>query len=104
MTPRVDLQIPLEIAFDDMPDSCNCMIIDCRSTQEFEISHLKEAINIPLQHLSIELEDFPCKKDDVFFVYCESGNRSGTFTTYLRSLGFSKCRSIAGGLELWGEA
>ena len=47
MTPRVDLQIPLEIAFDDMPDSCNCMIIDCRSTQEFEISHLKEAINNP---------------------------------------------------------
>ena len=69
---------------------------------EFEIAHLEGAINIPLQHLSLLQDSFPCKKDDVFYVYCRTGNRSCTFVTYLRSIGYSNCQSIAGGFELWG--
>ncbi|MDP7005207.1 MAG: rhodanese-like domain-containing protein [Phycisphaerales bacterium] len=104
MIQSIDQQFPLEIEFDDLPSTCECNIIDCRSTQEFESSHLNEAINIPLQHLSIEVDNFPFNKEDTFFIYCNSGNRSRTFATFLRSLGFLKCQSIAGGLELWGDS
>ena len=48
--------------------------------------------------------DLPCNCEDTIYVYCKSGNRSGTFTLYLRSLGYSKCQSIAGGFEEWGES
>ncbi len=92
--------ISLEIEYSQInePDST---FIDCRTKQEFENGHLPNAINLPLQHLSILKDSFPCSKKDTFFVYCKSGNRSYTFVTYLRSLGYSKCQSIVGGYEQW---
>jgi rhodanese-related sulfurtransferase len=91
----------IEVPFNELSINGD-IVIDCRSITEFEIAHLQDAINIPLQHLSLLQDSFPCKKDDVFYVYCRTGNRSCTFVTYLRSIGYSNCQSIAGGFELWG--
>ena len=93
---------PIEIEFASVPESGSCFI-DCRSEDEFEIAHQDEAINVPLQHLSLRLDDFPFQKEDTFYVYCNSGNRSATFVTYLRSIGYEHCQSIAGGFETWGQ-
>lgn len=96
-------EIPIEITFDTLSTLQNPILIDCRTTEEFEEGHLTHAINIPLQHLSLRKDDFPCKCSDAFFVYCKSGNRSETFAVFLRTLGFTKCQSVAGGYESWGE-
>jgi rhodanese-related sulfurtransferase len=93
---------PLETNIEDAK-TIQATFIDCRSAEEFEDSHLVNAINIPLQHLSIRQDTFPCNKGDTFFVYCKTGNRSKTFVTYLRSIGYSNCYSIKGGYENWGE-
>jgi len=95
---------PIEIAFADLHTDGSSPIIDCRSVEEYEKAHLKHAINIPLQHLSIRQDEFPCGKNDEFYVYCRTGNRSSTFVTYLRSIGYSNCQSIAAGFESWGDA
>jgi rhodanese-related sulfurtransferase len=96
------LNNPIEIAYCDLPNSGE-VVIDCRSIDEFEVSHLNNAIHIPLQHLSIQKDSFPCNKDQTFFVYCNTGNRSRTFVTFLRSLGYTNCQSIAEGYEQWGN-
>lgn len=93
---------PLEISYEHIPSSCNALI-DCRTVEEFETAHHESAINIPLQHLSIRLDTFPYEKEDSFFVYCKSGNRSSTFVTYMRSIGYTNCQSITGGFQEWGE-
>ncbi len=93
---------PIEITIEDIANSLG-VIIDCRSSEEYELSHMDNAINIPLQHLSIRQDSFPCRKEDTFFVYCKTGNRSNTFILYLRSIGYSNCQSIAGGFESWRE-
>jgi rhodanese-related sulfurtransferase len=95
--------IPIEISFESLASMQKPLIIDCRTTEEFEEGHLEHAINIPLQHLSLRKDDFPCECSDALYVYCKSGNRSGTFAVYLRTLGFTKCQSIAGGYESWRE-
>ena len=95
--------IPIEIGFSEVSNSENPGIIDCRPQEKYDESHLNGAINIPLQHLSIRADDLPCNKDDVIYVYCRTGNRSSTFATYLRSLGFPKCQSIREGYESWGD-
>ena len=95
---------PIEIAFNDVQTDGSCSIIDCRSAEEFESAHLEHAINIPLQHLSFQKDAFPCGKDDEFYVYCRTGNRSLTFVTYLRSIGYVNCQSILAGFESWGDS
>ncbi|MBT5410042.1 MAG: rhodanese-like domain-containing protein [Phycisphaerae bacterium] len=93
---------PIEIAYEDLPSPCNSFI-DCRAVEEYEIAHYDGAINVPLQHVTICIDSFPYKKEDTFFVYCKSGNRSCTFVTYMRSIGFTNCQSITGGYQEWGQ-
>ncbi len=95
---------PIEIAFADLRKDGSSPVIDCRSVDEYEKAHLKHAINIPLQHLSIRQDEFPRGKDDEFYVYCRTGNRSSTFVTFLRSFGYSNFQSIAAGFESWEDS
>lgn len=104
MQTRADDKFPIEIDFSELPTEINKLIIDCRTQEKFEESHLDGAINIPLQHLSICADHLPCKKDDLIYVYCRTGNRSSTFATYLRSIGFCNCQSIKEGYESWGDS
>ena len=89
--------LPLELSFEEVED--DAVIIDCRKVDEFECGHLNGAQNIPLQHISISKESLPCSEEDKIVVYCRTGNRSLTFATYLRSIGYQHCQSIAGGYE-----
>ena len=95
--------LPIQITYKDALQQQNSVLIDCRTVEEFESGHLEDAINVPLQHLAICIDDLPCNCEDTIYVYCKSGNRSGTFALYLRSLGYTKCQSIEGGFEEWGE-
>jgi len=94
---------PIEIQFEDLPPTGDA-IIDCRSIEEYEVSHLDNSIHIPLQQLSLLQDAFPYTKEDTFYVYCRTGNRSSTFVTYLRSIGYKNCQSIAGGYKRWGNS
>ncbi len=89
--------LPLELSFEEVDE--NAIVIDCRKVDEFEVGHLKGAKNIPLQHISVSKKSLPCSEEDNIIVYCRTGNRSLTFATYLRSIGYKHCQSIAGGYE-----
>lgn len=95
--------LPLEISIDAVKQIDDVIIVDCRTKDEFDNGHVQGACNVPLQHVCIQKEDMPCNQDDAIVVYCRTGNRSFTFATYLRSIGYSQCQSIEGGFETWGE-
>lgn len=66
------------------------IIIDVREPSEYEIDHVKGAINIPPSQMMAgakELEDVP--KDTELVLYCVSGSRSNASMHYLRQLGFT---------------
>lgn len=93
--------LPLELSFDEVDE--NAIVIDCRKVDEFEQGHMIGAQNIPLQHISVSKESLPCTEEDHIVVYCRTGNRSLTFATYLRSIGYNYCQSITGGYEAFED-
>ncbi|MGE3974695.1 MAG: rhodanese-like domain-containing protein [Bdellovibrionales bacterium] len=79
-------------------------LIDVRRPEEFdgELSHIYGA---KLITLGPDLDAFfsAHDKDDEIVFVCRSGARSGRATLQGRSLGFSKCVNLQGGMLLWNE-
>ena len=63
----------------------NYIIIDVRTKEEFDESHLKDALNIPIDEINEEIE---LNKSKTILVYCKSGNRSGMAAEALTDLGY----------------
>ena len=59
-------------------------IIDVRTFAEYDIEHIKGAINIPYT----EIENSLIPDVDILFVYCRSGNRSKIAAEALIDLGY----------------
>jgi len=62
------------------------LLLDVRTKEEYEESHLKGAINIPYDEIN---EDTSLDKKLLIFVYCKSGNRSKIATETLTDLGYN---------------
>ena len=59
------------------------VIIDVRTSGEFQSGHLKGAINIPVNTISQHINDFK-KKGKPVITCCASGMRSGSATDILK--------------------
>lgn len=62
------------------------IIVDVRTKEEYNISHVKDAINIPYDMID---ENIELDKNKNIFVYCKSGNRSKIAYDNLTSLGYT---------------
>lgn len=63
------------------------VLIDVRTEKEFNIMHIKNAINIPVSE--IEARIFTLEQDKNIMVYCSSGTRSKTAIQILNNLGYN---------------
>jgi NADPH-dependent 2,4-dienoyl-CoA reductase/sulfur reductase-like enzyme/rhodanese-related sulfurtransferase len=70
-------------------------IIDVREVNEYDRSHIKGAINIPLSQLRDRLDDFP--KDKPLYLHCRSGQRSYNAVLALQKNGFKDVYNVSGG-------
>lgn len=61
------------------------VIIDVRTKEEYDLGHLKDAINIPYDEIN---ENVDLDKGKLIFVYCKSGNRSRKAYENLIELGY----------------
>ena len=73
------------------------IIIDIRSIDKYNISHIPGAINISEYDLLTNHNRY-LNKVDTYYLYCNLGNRSKKVVSYLCSLGY-KCVNIEGGYE-----
>lgn len=65
------------------------MIIDVRTSGEYELGHVSDSINIPLDVLSDEILKKNIPKDLPIILCCESGGRSSYAFMILQNLGFT---------------
>ena len=89
-------------------------IIDVRSPGEFAEDHLPGAINLPRGVLEFQIHAHPamaCTTSEALAVadrelvlYCLTGGRSALAADSLQALGFTRVRSLAGGLTAWRNA
>lgn len=76
-------------------------VIDVRTPAEYSSGHLPGAINLDVDGGSFDAQIAELPKDDTYFVYCQSGNRSGVATDQLSSLGFTTVYDLQGGIADW---
>lgn len=77
-------------------------IIDVREPNEYQLSHIKGAKNIPLSEFRQRLEEFP--KDHPIYIHCRSAQRSYFVVNELTRLGWKNVFNISGsylGLSLY---
>jgi len=71
------------------------LILDVRTLNEFETSHVKGALHVPLDELRFRREEIPRGKPIV--LYCRSGYRAHLALRILKENGFSDVRNVTGG-------
>jgi sulfur-carrier protein adenylyltransferase/sulfurtransferase len=74
-------------------------IIDVREPEEFAISHLGGALNIPVKELEARISEIP-RAERIAFV-CRSGARSLTASGVAHRLGIEQVLHLEGGLLAW---
>ncbi|MEG1254688.1 CoA-disulfide reductase [Clostridium sp.] len=73
-------------------------ILDVREPMEVEVSHIANAVNIPLNTLRDNLDKLP--KDKTIYVYCQVGLRGYIGCRLLTQHGF-KCKNLDGGYKTY---
>lgn len=83
-----------------MKEEKEYVILDVRTKEEYYDKHIDNAINIPLDEIesSTVLKD----KEQIIFVYCQSGRRSKEASEKLANLGYTNVYDI-GGINTWKE-
>ena len=70
-------------------------IIDIRDNYSYNISHIKNSINIPYYNLLNNYSHY-LNKNNTYYLYCEEGKQSYEISKRLNSFGY-KTKSIEGG-------
>ena len=70
------------------------MIIDAREEDEYALSHIKGAVNIPLSQFRDRLDEIP--KDQPVYVHCRSSQRSYNMVRALGQLGYDHVYNLDG--------
>lgn len=76
-------------------------LLDVREPMELEICRLEGAEHIPMMQLFLGLKAPDAAPDDEIVVFCHVGVRSYEAAAFLRSRGFPRARSLAGGIDAW---
>lgn len=78
----------------------NVALLDVRTLKEYKNQHLKNAIHIPVQKLTANLDMLKDDKNKRIIVYCRSGNRSIKASRLLEENDFTPINVKGGIIEL----
>lgn len=81
--------------------STSCLILDVRRMDEYEASHLKRAILIPLEELWERKQEITEWREKPVYIYCRSGRRSLMAAGILMVEGFTDILDLGGGIIAW---
>ncbi len=78
------------------------LVLDVRTTREWQSRRIEGSTNIPLNHLRERLEELPRGKKIV--VHCAGGYRSSIAASILQQHGFEDLTELVGGIAAWEAA
>ena len=85
-------------------NSDNTKIIDVRTSGEFQVGHLPDAMLIDFYAKNFVERVKALDKDTTYLLYCRTGNRSGQTLKLMRNLGFKAAYNMKGGMNKWAPA
>jgi phage shock protein E len=72
------------------------LIVDVRTSEEYEQGHYPGAINIPHEQILAGMRSRELGPDEPIVLYCRSGNRSGKAQATLSAAGYSVTHNVGG--------
>lgn len=75
-------------------------LLDVRSALEFSQVHIKDSINVPIDMLSVKINDLSQSKQN-YIVLCRTGNRSPMAADMLMQSGIHGVKVMQGGMMRW---
>ena len=87
-------ELAMDIPFDE-----KMVIIDVRTEEEYNKTHVKNAVNIPLDQISDTAVSSNLEEEDNHYIYCGSGYRSLIASSILKKQGMHNLRNILGGFD-----
>lgn len=87
---------------EELADLENAVLLDAREKEEYEVSHLKNAIWVGHKTFEIDslLNTVPGKESEIV-VYCSIGVRSENIGEKLIKAGYTNVRNLYGGIFEW---
>lgn len=80
----------------------DALVFDVRTTEEFNLGHIKGSINIDFYDEKLFVKFFKkINKTKPIYIYCRSGNRSKKSSEILKEIGFVKVYDLLGGYKNW---
>ena len=77
------------------------LLLDVRERWEWDVAHLEGSLHIPLGQLPGRLQEVDTRREII--TICHHGMRSLHARDLLQGAGFSRVRSLAGGIDAWAE-
>ena len=77
------------------------IFIDARELDEFQTSHIPQAIPIGFSKFKKNTYQLPPEKNQLLIVYCTLGIRSETIAEKIKKLGYTKVYNLYGGIVGW---
>ena len=77
------------------------VLLDVRQDWETRLCRLDNAVHIPIEEIELRSDELDPAAEII--VYCHQGVRSASVAAYLRGLGFTNARNLAGGLDAWAR-
>src|ERR1700751_57744 len=84
--------------------SGNAVIVDVREKDEFEESHIPNAVHMSRGMLELEVEDKFPDRNMTIICHCGGGGHSALATESLQKMGYRNALSMAGGFKAWKAA
>ena len=90
-----------EINFEELKKKVKngAILLDVRSTQEYNEGHLYGAIHLADYDIPIKYDTILPEKDKEIIIYCQNGVRSKKAYNKLKKIGYHNLYSLCGGLD-----
>jgi len=84
--------------------SSDAVIVDVRDKDEFDESHIPDAVHMSRGLLEYEIEEKFPDRNTTIICHCGGGGRSALAAESLQKMGYKNVRSMAGGFRAWKAA
>ncbi len=92
--------IDAKTAYEMIQENKDIVILDVRTSEEYNTLHIPDAINLELATLESTIETVVPDKNQTVLIYCRSGNRSNQAARLLVKLGYTNIYDF-GGINSW---
>ena len=99
---EVEMISPVDV-YEAVYGEDSLQLVDVRTQEEYEVSHLKNAQNICVTSDDFKEKVATLDKQKPVYVYCKKGGRSAQAATILKEMGFTKVYDLQGGIASWEE-